>query len=152
MIDVFLLFESFFHYYLGGMLVSLNDYSDDNDYYSQGFEKEGTVSIWAGILGEDVDADLDILQDLCGVGYYNLDNQETNNINFEIESLNKLLEDLSYSKSFINEVISAAFDKGIVDCRWVIVQYDFNYNPLKVKRRIAKDPIFIGSFKYSVES
>ncbi|OBA11826.1 MULTISPECIES: immunity 22 family protein [Acinetobacter] len=132
--------------------MSLNDYSDDNDYYSQGFEKEGTVSIWAGILGEDVDADLDILQDLCGVGYYNLDNQETNNINFEIESLNKLLEDLSYSKSFINEVISAAFDKGIVDCRWVIVQYDFNYNPLKVKRRIAKDPIFIGSFKYSVES
>lgn len=132
--------------------MSLNDYSDDNDYYTQGFEKEGIVSIWAGILGEDVDADLDILQDLCGVGYYNLDNQETNNINFEIESLNKLLEDLSYSKSFINEVISAAFDKGIVDCRWVIVQYDFNYNPLKVKRRIAKDPIFIGSFKYSVES
>lgn len=132
--------------------MSLNDYSDDNDYYTQGFEKEGIVSIWAGILGEDVDADLDILQDLCGVGYYNLDNQETNNINFEIESLNKLLEDLSYSKSFINEVISAAFDKGIVDCRWVVVQYDFNYNPLKVKRRIAKDPIFIGSFKYLVES
>ncbi|MDC5066985.1 immunity 22 family protein [Acinetobacter baumannii] len=132
--------------------MSLNAYSDDNDYYNQGFEKEGIVSIWAGILGEDVDPNLDILRDLCGVGYYNLDDQETNNSNFEMISLNELLEDLSYSKSFINEVIDAAFDKGIVDCRWVIVQYDFDYNPFKVKRRIAKDPIFIGSFKYSVES
>ncbi|HGJ9256833.1 TPA: hypothetical protein ACJ829_000424 [Acinetobacter baumannii] len=48
--------------------MSLNAYSDDNDYYNQGFEKEGIVSIWAGILGEDVDPDLDILRDLCGVG------------------------------------------------------------------------------------
>lgn len=63
--------------------MSLNAYSDDNDYYNQGFEKEGIVSIWAGILGEDVDPDLDILRDLCGVGYYNLDDQETNNSNFE---------------------------------------------------------------------
>lgn len=67
-------------------------------------------------------------------------------------NLNKLLEDLSYSKSFINEVTGAAFDKGIVDCRWVIAQYDFDYNHFNVKRKIAKDPIFIGSFKYSVES
>ncbi|MEO9279195.1 MULTISPECIES: immunity 22 family protein [Acinetobacter] len=152
MIDIHLLFESFFHYYLGDILVSINDYSDENDYYSQEFEKEGTVSIWAGIFGEGVDTDLDILQDLCGVGYYRLDDQETNNFNFEMVSLNKLLEDLSYSKSFINEVVSAAFEKGIVDCRWVIAQYDFSYKPSKVRRSIAKDPIFIGSFKYSVES
>ncbi|MFK8987208.1 hypothetical protein [Acinetobacter seifertii] len=129
--------------------MSINDYSDENDYYSQGFEKEGTVSIWAGILGEDVD--LDILQDLCGVGYYRLDDQETNNFNFERVSLNKLLEDFYYSKSFINEVVSAAFEKGVVECRWIIAQYDFAYNPSKVRRSIAKDPIFIGSFKYSVE-
>lgn len=151
MIDILLLFYSLF-YYLRGMLVSLNDYSDDNDYYTQGFQKEGIVSIWAGTLGEEVDPDLDILRDLCGVGYYNLDDQETNNIKFKIMNLNKLLEDLSYSKSFINEVTGDAFDKGIVDCRWVIAQYDFDYNLFKVKRKIAKDPIFIGSYKYSVES
>ncbi|WP_202742875.1 hypothetical protein [Acinetobacter calcoaceticus] len=131
--------------------MSINDYSDENDYYSQGFEKEGTVSIWAGILGEDVDTDLDILQDLYGVGYYRLDDQETNNFNFEMVSLNELIEDLSYSKSFINEVVSVAFEKGIVDCRWVTAQYDFAYNPSKVRRNIAKDPIFIGNFKYSIE-
>ncbi len=126
-----------------------NDYSDEDDYYSQNFEKEGFVSIWIGILGGEIDSDLDVLQDLCGVGYYSLDNQESNNINFKMIKLKKLLHDLSYSKSFINDVVNTASKRGIDECRWVIAQYDFDYTISRVKRTVAEDPIFIGSFKYS---
>jgi hypothetical protein len=131
--------------------VGVNAYSEEDDYYSQGFEKEGLVSIWIGMLGEDIDSDLDVLQDLCGVGYYRLDDQEINNINFEMVPVGKLLDDLSYSKSFIYEVLKEVDKKGLTECRWVIAQYDFDYNASKVKRAVAKDPIFIGSFKYSVD-
>ncbi|MFK4050614.1 immunity 22 family protein [Acinetobacter venetianus] len=126
-----------------------NDYSDEDDYYSQNFEKEGFVSIWIGILGGEIDSDLDVLQDLCGVGYYSLDNQESNNINFKMIKLKKLLHDLSYSKSFINDVVNTASKREIDECRWVIAQYDFDYTISRVKRTVAEDPIFIGSFKYS---
>lgn len=126
-----------------------NDYSDEDDYYSQNFEKEGFVSIWIGILGGEIDSDLDVLQDLCGVGYYSLDNQESNNINFKMIKLRKLMHDLSYSKFFINDVVNIASKRGIDECRWVIAQYDFDYTISRVKRTVAEDPIFIGSFKYS---
>lgn len=125
------------------------DYSDEDDYYSQGFEREGVVSIWIGLLGDEVDSGVDVLQDLCGVGYYRLDDQENNCFDFEIVGVDKLLGGLSYSKSFLASAVDAARKKGLSEARWVTVQYDFDYDPSKVLRPIAADPVFIGSFTYS---
>src|SRR5689334_12444520 len=52
----------------------LRDYSDDDDFYAQGFDREGVVSIWLELAPGKEDSNVDALQDLCGVGYYDLDN------------------------------------------------------------------------------
>lgn len=80
--------------------MAIRDYSDDEDYYSQGFEKEGVVSIWVGLEGRGNESNVDTLQDLCGVGYCNIDNQESNCFAFELVDLEKLFGDLSYSDFF----------------------------------------------------
>lgn len=129
--------------------MSINDYSEDEDYYSQGFEKKGVVSIWVGLNDRSNEPDADTLQDLCGVGYYRSSDQEGNCFNFEDVGLDKLLIDLSYSKSFLSDALVAAKNKGISSARWVTLQYDFDYNPKKIHRKIADDPVFIGSFYYS---
>lgn len=132
--------------------MSLNDYSNETDYYEQGFEKEGVVSIWVGLLDNTDEPDeVDALQDLCGVGYYNLDDQESNSFDYEVVPLNQLLEDISYSESFIKEALIAAQEKDIAESRWVVVQYDFEYNPKKVSRKVSDDPVFIGVFKYDLD-
>ncbi len=54
-----------------------------------------------------------MLQEFCGVGYYELDDQEANCFDFKKVSLNKLLEKMSYANSFISEVLETAKEKGI---------------------------------------
>jgi hypothetical protein len=129
-------------------MMTIRDYSEDDDFYTQGFERDGVVSIWIGLNPGDVDGDVDVLQGLCGVGYYRADDQEGNSFDFELTDLSDLMRDLSYSESYIISAIDAARIKGHERARWVIVQYDFDYRPEGVKRPIANDPIFIGSFPY----
>ncbi|EKE74866.1 immunity 22 family protein [Gallaecimonas xiamenensis] len=132
--------------------MSLKDYSDEDDYYTQEFEKEGVVSIWVGLTDNANDPEeLDALQDLCGVGYYELDNQEANCFDFNLVTLQELLEDISYSKSFMIDALDRAREKGLSEARWVIVQYEFEYNPSKVKREVSDDPVFLGCFSYVAE-
>lgn len=134
--------------------MALKDYAidDEEDFYNQGFEKENFVSIWIGINSDEDDPDeLDVLQDLCGVGYYDIDQQDGNCFDFELTSLEVLLEDMSYSKSFVKEAVKVANGKNINNARWVILQYDFAYDPIKVKREISDDPIFLGCFLYEHE-
>ncbi len=129
--------------------MSKNDYSEDDDYYSQGFEKNGVVSLWVGLGDRSSEPDVDTLQDLCGVGYYKIDDQEGNCFNFDEVDLYNLLKGLSYSDSFLSEALAAAKNIGITNARWVTAQYEFEYNPEKVTRPIAEDPTFIGVFNYS---
>jgi hypothetical protein len=35
-----------------------------------------------------------------------------------------------------------------VPLHYVVVQYDFEYDPKKVKRKVASDPVFLGVFDY----
>jgi hypothetical protein len=132
--------------------MAIRDYSEEDDYYGQGFQKEGVVSIWAGLSGDEGDPELDVLQDLCGVGYYRLSDQEHYNFGFELVDLAKLLEPLSYSQSYMCEALAAASRHGLEKARWVTVQYDFDYDPSKIRRPIADDPVFIGSFPYCVQN
>lgn len=127
------------------------DYSDEDDFYSQGFVKKGAVSIWIGIKDRSTEQDIDTLQDLCGVGYYRLTDQERNALGQEVVDLERLLKDLSYSASFHDHAVSAARNKGVERARTVIVQYDFAYDPTKVSREIDVDPLFLGVFDYSAE-
>lgn len=129
--------------------MAMKDYSDEDDYYTQGFEREGVVSIWIGLLGDEVDVGADVLQDLCGVGYYRLDDQESNSFDFETIGVDKLLGDLSYSESFLAKSVEAARKRGLSEAKWVTAQYNFDYDPSRVRRPIAADPVFIGSFTYS---
>ena len=124
---------------------------DEDDYYGQDFVKVGKVSIWIGLTtDEDDPEDLDVLQDLCGIGYYSLDNQDMNSFDFKETDIKALLVDLSYSKSFSKEVYKTARVKGYTKARWILAQYDFSYDPTKVKRKIEKDPIFLGAYNYRV--
>lgn len=109
------------------------------------------VSVWIGLTDDEGEPDLDVLQDLCGVGYYRLSDQEHYNFNFDIADLRDLITPLSYSATFIDATLAAARKHGLEKARWITVQYDFDYDPLKVTRQIADDPIFIGSFSYAAD-
>ena len=131
--------------------MALKDYAeiDEDDYYGQNFEQVGKVSIWLGLTTDEDDPEaLDVLQDLCGVGYYDLDKQDMNCFDFEFTNLKKLLKDISYSDSFIEQVCGEAYSKGYKEARWVLAQYDFEYDPNKVKRKIEADPVFLGTYNY----
>ena len=125
------------------------DYSDDDDFYTQDFRRVGVVSVWVGLSGGSSDADADVLQDLCGVGYYCLNDQEGNCADFELVSVRELLNPLSYSSSFVEAAVEKANALGLAQGRWVTVQYDFAYSPAKVIRPVASDPVFLGVFDYS---
>ncbi len=132
--------------------MALNDYSDEDEFYEQGFEKDGVISVWVGLTDDSQDPEgLDVLQDLCGVGYYSLDDQEGNSINFESVPAINLLEDLSYSSSYQSEVVSKVNALGLPEIKWILVQFDFSYDPKKVTRECAEDPIFVGVFNYEAD-
>ena len=126
------------------------DYSEDDDFYSQGFEKRGVVSVWVELKDHGAEKNIDTLQDLCGVGYYRLSDQESNSFNDEFAYLPDLLPALSYSASYINEVVAAAQNKGIHKARRIVVQYDFAYDPAVIVREIDKNALFLGVFCYTV--
>lgn len=131
--------------------IALQDYSDDDDFYEQDFQRQNKVSVWVGVDGDQGKPELDILQDLCGVGYYRLSDQEHWNFHFAVVDLRELIAPLSYSATFIDAAIAAARKRGLEKARWVTVQYDFEYDPSKVTRQIACDPVFIGSFLYTAD-
>nr|WP_231609730.1 MULTISPECIES: immunity 22 family protein [unclassified Pseudoalteromonas] len=128
--------------------VSKVDYSNEVDYYEQGFEEEGIVSVWLGIEPLTNDEETDVLQELCGVGYYDISSQEGECFDFQDTDITSLIHNMSYSNSFIDLVVEAAKRKNINSAKWVTLQYDFNYNPEKVNRTISPDPLFIGAFPY----
>jgi hypothetical protein len=128
--------------------MSLRDYSEDDDFYTQGFEKKGVISVWAGLLDRSHEKNVDTLQDLCGVGYYRLSDQESNSFDYALVDLSSLLSGLSYSTSYSSEVMTAAKSRGIDKARRIVVQYDFAYDPTAVVRSVEEDPIFLGVFPY----
>src|SRR5688500_7438831 len=110
--------------------------------------KPRKLSVWLG--NDRHDPKVNLLRDLCGVAHYDLDSQEINldDKQWRQQPVRDLLGPISYSESFIDEVVAAAKDKGFPKALYVIVQYDFEYNPKKVRRKIAPDPVFIGIFDY----
>ena len=130
----------------------LRDYEqlDEDDFYGQDFGKDGVVSIWVGLSDAcEAQEGIDVLQDLCGVGYYDIDNQEVI-IHQEPSLVADLVGALSYSESFSEAVVRAAAVMAVERAWWVVAQYDFAYDPARVKRPVAVDPRFLGVFGYHI--
>jgi hypothetical protein len=112
------------------------------------FEKRGWVSIWAGLTDED--REKDVLKELCGVDYYDVDYQE--NIiapDWQLVPVQQLLLKLSYSDSFLESAVRAALKKGIEQARLVVMQLNFKYDPSRVTKKVSSDPVFLGAFKWT---
>lgn len=128
------------------------DLEDEDDFYGQEFDQEGVVSVWIGQSDLTSFPDnMDVLQDLCGVGYHEFDLCESATQGFKLVPVASLLDEYSYSHSFFDAALQAATSRRITNALWTVVQYDFAYNPQRVKRKVEPDPIFIGFFPYSKE-
>jgi hypothetical protein len=106
------------------------------------FEKKGKVSIWLGVRKPDVKAmdGVDILKDLCGAEYYDVDVQEVAAARgiFPKAAVADILSRLSYSSSFLGPANQAAAQKRVNQAYWALAQYDFAYNPGRVRGAVAR--------------
>lgn len=114
----------------------------------ESFEQDGVVSVWAFLEKEDpADAQKDVLTDMCGVEDYDIDSQE-GVTGEEPQPLALLIADISYIQSFADALLAAADLAGVKRAYGVIAQFDFRYNPRKVSKPVAKDPFYIGCFRW----
>lgn len=111
--------------------------------------RERVVSVWFGTESPQDKQDMDVLEDMCGIEYYNLDyNEGYASDDWQPIEVAALLRPLSYSASYIDAAVTRAKELGIEKAIWSVVQYDFAYDPAQVVRPIASDPKFIGYFPY----
>jgi hypothetical protein len=111
------------------------------------FEEAGMISIWIG--REIPKAGGDILKELCGVDYYDVDFQEVvGEEDWSRLPIDVLIGRLSYSHSFLSDAIENAFRVGINEACWAVAQLDYAYKPEKVERPISDELIFLGAFPF----
>ncbi len=111
------------------------------------FEKTGVVSVWAGL--EHQERDVDLLKDLCGVEYYDVDFQECSPAKRgELESVMSLVKRLSYSESFGDAVSEAAEGIGLGDVAWLAMQLNYAFAPSQSTKSISDKVRFLGVFEY----
>jgi hypothetical protein len=113
------------------------------------FSHDGLVSIWLGLESPDSGPSLDILKDMCGVDYYDLDDQEVvGGDGWPELPVRELIQQLSYAASFVEEAVSAASNQGIRVARWAVMQLNYRYDPELVARPVLPDPVFLGAFRW----
>lgn len=134
--------------------MALRDYAsiDEEDYYGQGFRMEGRVSIWVGTESlKEESEDLDILQDWCGVGAYDPDFYESHfDDDFRDVRIADAVSELSYCASFGDQVVQAALARHLSHVKWIVAEYDFDYDPRRVKRPTNPKAVFLGAFDFQV--
>ncbi len=113
------------------------------------FEQEGVVSLWAFLKPENpADVNKDVLLDFCAVEDYDADFQE-GVLCEEQQPIADLVFQLSGSKSYLDDVVRVAARKGIEKAYGIIAQFDFAYDPTKITKKVAADPVFIGYFPWN---
>jgi hypothetical protein len=117
------------------------------------FRKKGKVSLWVGVRKPNVKAmeGVDILKDLCGADYYDLDDQEVAATGdaFPKAPIADILSRLSYASSFLEAASQAAAKRKLRQAYWALAQYDFAYDPGRVSGEVADDPLFLGAFDWN---
>lgn len=116
------------------------------------FRKRGKVSLWLGVRKPDLAAleDVDILTQLCGVGHYDLDQQEVSAVDasFPRAPVAEIIDGLSYSRSFHDAALRIIGEMKIRHAYWALAQYDFAYDPSRVRAEVAAEPRFLGAFDW----
>jgi hypothetical protein len=114
------------------------------------FRKKGKVSVWVTVRKPNRKTK-DVLKDLCGVEYYDLDDQEVSAVDETLPKadVDDVLGRLSYSSSFLKAALEAATAKKVTKVYCALAQYDFAYNPEKARPPVAGDPLFLGVFDWN---
>jgi len=111
------------------------------------------VSLWLAVKKPSMKKmqGVDILKDLCGVRYYDLDSQELSAIadDFPRARVEEVLGRLSYSSTFLEAATQSAAEKSIKHAYWALAQYDFVYKPRPRRKVDERAPLFLGVFDWN---
>ena len=111
------------------------------------------VSLWLAVKKPSMKKmqGVDILKDLCGVRYYDLDSQELSAMadEFPKARVEQILAKLSYSSTFLEAATQSAADRSIKHAYWALAQYDFVYKPRPRRKVDERAPLFLGVFDWS---
>jgi hypothetical protein len=115
--------------------------------------KQRRVSLWLAVKKPSIKKmqGVDILQDLCGVRYYDLDSQELSAVadNFPKATVEEIVAKLSYSSTFLHAATQAAAEQSITHAYWALAQYDFVYKPNPRRKLDERAPYFLGVFDWN---
>jgi hypothetical protein len=126
------------------------------------FQSDGYVSIWVAVASlsripddyfeerySDEDLPLTKFYGDFGFGYFDHDFMDTNGSKGRGKSIDELIGACSYSSSFVEEAVAQAKRRGLEKSQYVVLLYDFKYDPKKTK--VSKNAYmeFIGSFPYN---
>ncbi len=131
---------------------------DESDCRRQGF-----VSVWVGTfpsveaaeayfgIPDEIGVDLPPEAFATGLGMSDLP-AECLEVNFEQVAprpIRQLLQDATFSASFIDQAIDAAARQGIQAAQGVALLYDFDYQAAPNRRQTAGPLQFLGSFPFA---
>jgi hypothetical protein len=115
--------------------------------------KQRKVSLWLAVKKPSMKKmrGVDILKDLCGVRYYDLDSQELSAVadDFPKAAVEVILGKLSYSSTFLEAAAQSAADRSIKYAYWALAQYDFVYKPRPRRKVDERAPLFLGVFDWN---
>jgi hypothetical protein len=115
--------------------------------------KPRKVSLWLRVKKPGIKnmKGVDILKDLCGVRYYDLDSQELSAVadDFPRARVEEIIGKLSYSSTFLEAATRAAAGKSITHAYWALAQYDFVYKPSRRRKLDVRAPLFLGVFDWN---
>ena len=113
--------------------------------------EEGVVSVWFRCDPWSDTTEVDALEVLCGVEYYDIDRNEANASDDGTPvDIAELLRPCSFSGSFMDAAIAKAHELGVHKAVWLLLQFDFAYDVAKTVRPISDELTFIGYFPYSL--
>ncbi|PXX44841.1 immunity 22 family protein [Undibacterium pigrum] len=91
---------------------------------------------------------MDLLKDLCGVDFCDLDFQECIPALEKTDAIGNLVNQLSYNKSFGSNACSSAQAIGINEIAWVVMQLNFSFDDSQTKKKVSDIVRFLGVFNY----
>lgn len=136
-------------------------------YGGPNFDKKGFVSIWVSKVtldeipddyfeeryGEEYeDTPLSQWCENFGFGYYDHDQIEDNGVENGTDTLDKILGECSYSKSFVELAVSQAKKQGIESVSWIRNFFDCVYSPEATGIKEDNYMVYLGTFEYDTKS
>ena len=125
------------------------------------FNKDGFVSIWVAVAPlskipsdyfderyGDEEVTLTKFYGDFGFGYFDHDFVDTNGSKGRAQSIEKLIAACSFSSSYVEQAAAEAKRRGLEKTQYVVLLYDFKYDPKQTKITENSYMAFIESFPY----